>query len=167
MYVPELLTWWPSILGHYPNDFIWLVESVINRRSFVKESKILDSVKGNNSVFCSLCQVSPPNWIIKYYTTTCVIITVRYCVKNLGACRECKVGIQIVRCSCAYVVCTFDVYNFKILYKCIQSAILLLAKLCKVCKNLSYRNRKKLCCNRIPRDDISNHIEGLNGFFLQ
>ena len=110
MYVPELLTWWPSILGHYPNDFIWLVESVTNRRSFVKESKILDSVKGNNSVFCSLCQVSPPNWIIKYYTTTCVIITVRYCVKNLGACRECKVGIQI----CEMQLCVRGLYIWRV-----------------------------------------------------
>ena len=121
MYVPELLTWWPSILGHYPNDFIGLVESVTNTRVFEKESKILDCVKGNDSVFCSLCQVSPPNWIIKLCTTTCVIITVRYCVKkNLARAGSAKLAFKFVRCSCAYVVCTFDVYNFKILYKCIH-----------------------------------------------
>ena len=135
MYVPELLTWWPSILGHYPNDFIWLVESVTNTRVFGKESKISDSVEGNNSVFCSLCQVSPPNWIIKYCTTTCVIITVSTVSKNLGACRECKVGIQ----NCEMQLCVRGLYIWRVqlqntLQMYSQSAILILSKLCKVYK---------------------------------
>ena len=62
MYFPELITWWPSILGHYPKYFIWLVDPIATTK--VKRNWRLRIIKGNNLVLCSLYQVSPQKFYV-------------------------------------------------------------------------------------------------------